>query len=169
MNNSPKLLTLKISLPGMSYTLANTGRTAGITSALDSAATTTDVRAGNATVTFNKGQVLRITKARLIPSGANGLQPGVGLNAANLKIVQGIASGSDLIKTADSVDVPLTFLNYDQWEDKDFRIEFLADCSSIGSGSGSEVNVDDFDVQDDYVGTAIAYVIEAEAELYIGL
>lgn len=168
MNNSPKIFDLKIDCQGLTYTLAGNDRDASVTTNSDSAAPATDIRAGGAAVTFNKGQVLRITKARLVGDGAPGLQAGVGNNAAALKVIQGIASGSSITKTADSADVDLAFLEYGRWEDKDFRIEFLADDSSIGIGNGSKVTVDDFNVQDGYVGMAIAYVIEAEAELYIG-
>ena len=168
MNNSPKILDLKIDCHGLTYTLAGNDRDASFTASSDSPAPATDIRAGGAAVTFNKGQVLRITKARLVGSGAPGLQAGVGNNAAALKVIQGIASGSSITKTVDSADVDLAFLEYGRWEDKDFRIEFLADGSSLGIGNGSEVTVDDFNVQEDYVGETVGFVIEATAELYIG-
>lgn len=168
MNNSPTILDLRIDCQGLTYTLAGNDRDASLQTASDSPAPAVDIRAGGAEVTFNKGQVLRITKARLVGDGAPGLQAAVGSNAAELKVIQGIASGSSISKTADSAEVPLAFLGYGSWEDKDFRVEFLADGSSLGIGSGSEVTLDDFNVQDDYVGQAVGFVIEATAELYIG-
>lgn len=166
MNNSPKILDLKIPMGGLSYTLTGNDRDATKSAASDSAAISTDIRNGGATVTFNKGQVLKIVKARLIPVGAPGLQPGVGLNAADLKMVQGTGS---FTKNPGSPEVPLSFLKYDTWEDKDFRMEFTEDGSVLGIGTGSQVSVDDYNISSDYVGQDADFTIEAIAELYIGV
>lgn len=170
MNNSPVLLDLRIMITsGFSYRLAGNTRAGNSTASGDVLCITEDARIGSV-VRLNKGQVLKIRKARLLPTSCPGLDAGSfgGFYAGEFKMIQGTRSGSDITRTPDTDSALLRFIKFGEWEDKDFEMEFAVDKSSLGIGTGSYVSVNDFNVQEDWVGEDVMFEIEAQAELYIG-
>jgi len=162
-NSSPRLMALRASLAGLDYTFTGADRNASSSAAADTALALSDMRTGWTGVTFNAGQVVRVKRARLISSGAPGLQPKLDGTAASLVVLEG--KGSPF---AGQNSCKLEFAEWNEWEDKDFELAISEDGSSLGIQAGSEVTCDDFNIQDNFVGQAVYPVVELEAEVYIG-
>ena len=162
-NSSPRLMALRASLAGLDYKFTGADRNASSSAAADTALVLSDMRTGQTDVTFNAGQVVRVRRARLISSGAPGLQSELDGAAASLTILEG--NGSPF---AGQNSCKLEFAEWNEWEDKDFELAISEDGSSLGIQAGSEVTCDDFNIQDSFVGQAVYPVVELEAEVYIG-
>jgi hypothetical protein len=156
-------MALRASLAGLDYTFTGADRNASSSAAADTALALSDMRTGQTDVTFNAGQVVRVRRARLISSGAPGLQPELDGTAASLVVLEG--KGSPF---AGQNSCKLEFAEWNEWEDKDFELAISEDGSSLGIQAGSEVTCDDFNIQDNFVGQAVYPVVELEAEVYIG-
>lgn len=166
-NSSPRPLNILAST-GITYTLAGNSRTATVTIAADAGCTMTDTLRDipQGSLKFNAGQTIHVKRARLVSSGAPGLRPSPNQPAAALVMLQG--TGNPFTKTAGSAEVPLNFVNWNSWEEKDFDIEFVADSSVLGIKSTSVMKVDDFNVQEAFVGQSFNVMLELEADLYVG-
>lgn len=170
MKSSPLKLDLQLVIEsGPSYTLTGAARSANVNIGLnDLLIYAYDIRRGipSGLLKFNAGQVLRITRARMLPN-VPGLQPGDDL-AANIDIIQGKANGTGIDIASGTQGCPLKFMRFNEWEEKDLEIRFVDDESSLGIGYAGTLCLSDFNVQDDWVGQEVNFIIEAEAELYIG-
>lgn len=163
-NSSPTIMNLRGSLPGLKYIFTGATRTGSATAQADTVLELYDMKTGNGPVKFNAGQVVRVKRARLIPSGAPGLQPELDGTAASLTILEG--KGSPFVGQN---SCKLEFAEWEEWEDKDFELVITDDFSSLGIKSGSEVTCDDFNVQDSFVGEEMYPIVELVAEVYIGV
>lgn len=169
-NSSPRPLSILAST-GITYTLAGNSRAATVTIADDTGCTMTDTLRDipQGSLKFNAGQTIHVKRARLVSSGAPGLRPSPDRPAATLAILQGTMTINGFEKTSDTKEVPLNFVNWNSWEEKDFDIEFVADNSVLGIKSTSVMNVDDFNVQEAFVGQSFNVMLELEADLYVGV
>ncbi len=94
---------------------------------------------------------LRIARARIISKGAEGLSSTT--NAASLILSHGNFSFN------------LIFLKFNEWETKDVVFPFLQDSAyDLKICSGSVVNIDDYNVQDAFVGESVSFTVEVELE-----
>lgn len=166
MNNSPLKLDLDIVIySDLKYTLSGNSRS-GTATVSDPTSTALDNLTGNIPK-FNKGQVLKFRRARLIPD-APGLQVGnQGDFGGRFEVFQGKSGmGGSFTPTTGTDSVSLKFMRFDEWEDTNFEMKFEDDGSELGVSG--YVSVSDFNIQEDWVGQDVCFRIEAEAELYIG-
>ena len=163
-NSSPTIMNLRGSLPELKYIFTGATRTGSATAQADTILEFYDMKTGNGPVKFNAGQVVRVRRARLISSGAPGLQPELDGTAASLMVLEG--KGSPF---AGQNSCKLEFAEWNEWEDKDFELVISEDGSSLGIQAGSEVTCDDFNVQDSFVGEEMYPIVELVAEVYIGV
>lgn len=112
-----------------------------------------------------KGRRIHITRARLIATGAEDLQPAVGKVAAALKIKTGTSEGGTFTPDSGSSVSTLVFSKWNEWEDKDFTVVAGKDGAVFAISDDSEITVDDYNVQTAYVGEEFGIAIEAEAEI----
>lgn len=165
---SCKKLIIQAPLTGLTYTFDGNHRTGSTTTDSDHLADAEDVYecSSNSKLVFNAGAKIQIKKARLVSSGATGLSTSAGEIAAKLFLIQGAdAGGGAIIKTADTSETLLKFENWNEWEDKNVSIEIAADGSKLGTGTGSVIHVDDFNIQDAFIGQQVQAVLEAEIEI----
>lgn len=102
-----------------------------------------------------------ISRARLVSTGAPGLESGNGIAASLDCAVVDIANGGDPIAT-----FKLDLNKWNEWEEKDIFISRDAD-SRLGQvvvKSSSTIYVHDFNVQTDYVGQDVLPTLELEIE-----
>ena len=172
MNQSPRKMMLCMSA-GITYTFTGSNRSAFKPSSSDFSMTVCDTKnalkdENSATrleqILFNKGQKVVIKRARLVSREAPGLAT-ASLLAANLLVGAGKPAPGGSISTAPKT---LAFANWNTWEEKDFELTIEDDGSTLWMGSGSAIYLDDFNIQDDYVGQGVSAYIEAEADVYIG-
>lgn len=172
MNQSPRKMTLGMST-GIDYTFTGSERHANQSSLDDFSMLIYDTKnalkdsstaTGLERILFNKGQKVVIKKARLVSKLAPGLMTASAL-AGNFLVGAGKPAPTGSITTAPKT---LAFANWNTWEEKDFELTIEDDGSTIWIGSGSAIYLDDFNIQDDYVGQEVSAYIEAEVDVYIG-
>lgn len=154
-------------LTGLTYTFDGDHRTGSTTTASDYLADAEDIYecSSDSKLIFNAGAKIQIKKARLVSSGAIGLSTSAGEIAAKLLLIQGAdAGGGAITRTANTSETLLKFANWNEWEDKNVSIEIAADGSKLGTGTGSVIHVDDFNIQDPFSGQQVQAVLEAEIE-----
>lgn len=169
MNNSPLKLNLVGSL-GVQITFTNADEDAEHVTAADSTLAMDDSRRDipSGEMKFNKGQTLHVSRARLIARGAPGLAVAQGKEvAADLLIGQG-HDDSGFVQNTDTGSVPLRFVEWDRWEDKDFTVKFTEDQSVLGLLTGSSFYYMDINLQDAFASADFKPALELEAEIYIG-
>lgn len=118
----------------------------------------------NRSVTFSKDNVLKIRRARIITDGAPGLQS----NTSPAASVLLIAKNTNDVSADPLGGVMMSFANYNEWQD--FNIDFL---QSGATGSNfyfmldhtySKLNVDDYNIQDAYVGETFKATLQLEVD-----
>lgn len=172
MNQSPRKMMLSMST-GIGYIFTGSDRSANKSSLADFSMVICDTKnalkdlstsTGLERILFNKGQKVVIKRARLVSKAAPGLMTASTL-AGNFLVGAGKPAPAGSITTAPKT---LAFANWNTWEEKDFELTIEDDGSTLWMVSGSAIYLDDFNVQDDYVGQEVSPYIEAEAEVYIG-
>ena len=110
-----------------------------------------------------KGGNFRIVRARLVASGADGLEPGKEKIAGsmNLKLVYGGSDASNVFK--------LSFYKWDEWTEQDIRIGVYPqaenkDCGLAVVQRGTEFTCDDYNVDSAFVGQSFVPILELEIE-----
>lgn len=168
MNNSPKRMTLYVTT-GLQGTFGSDNRNASVKSVADHEATVTDSYApeykdgasqDTAPVTFNAGQVIQVKRARLLSRKAPGL---VSSTTAGTILV-----GAGFDGTITSGPQTIAFMNWNEWEDKDFVVKVADDGSTLIVGTGSSIRYDDFNIQDAYASETFDAVLELDANIYAG-
>lgn len=170
MNSSPVKLDI-VGRVSFSITFTNASMEKIYTVSVDSGIPFEDVRRGipGDEVLFNKGQVLHVRRARLIPRGGPGLQVAADREvAARLKMAQGHSTMSGFVVNTDTSSIPLLFSDWDKWEDKDFEVKFTEDASRLGILENSTFYYMDANLQDDFENANFTPTLELEADLYIG-
>ena len=113
---------------------------------------------GEKEVNFLKKNSLHVVRARLIPSGAEGLRAPEGKGAANIALSV-VEDGNDVAAYAISFD------KWGEWEKKDFHISLEGTGSfKLTAKTSSECRLDDFDILLDYIGQTVTPVLELEIE-----
>lgn len=114
--------------------------------------------AGDSKVKFLRKNPLRITRARLLSTGAPGVQVPAGEIAASIKLNFN-SQGNTL------PEFTLALSEWNVWEEKTVSLDMgsAGDCQ-LSIKSSSEFNVDDFNIQEDFVGQAFTPVLELEVE-----
>lgn len=99
----------------------------------------------------------KIVSAVLSPSGAEGLRSAVGKLAAELTLAVIDGAGNEKSRFV------LAFGEWGEKEKKNISLEGIGGgCFSLKMISGSVIRVDDFNVQDSYVGEDVVPVVELE-------
>ena len=103
---------------------------------------------------------ITFVRARLVASGAQGLEPAVGQLAGILSLrFKGATKSSDAFK--------LSFTKWNEWEQQ-MVSAVTGECDgSIGLellASGTELTIDDYNVQEAYVGQDVEPILEIEVE-----
>ena len=144
-----------------SYTFTSNARAAtfGITASGNLDFKAVSNKAGGSSVKFMRKAPVRIVRARLIPSGAPGLQAGMGKLAATLQLAFTDASGS----------IPafsLSLARWGEWEDKNISLPMGqgGPCELSIAETDTEFSCDDFNLQEEFIGQDVEPVLELEVE-----
>lgn len=150
------LKIIRTTLP-ITYTLAGDNRDASASVASDTAITFKSLQSADGESTFKfygeqaeqfKG-ILHADKARLIPSGGNGLLPPNGKIAAEITISIG------------SKSFTFAFSEFGVWEQKGFTISDSGNSElATKIKSGSVVRIDDYNIQNKFIGGQVSFILE---------
>lgn len=144
----------------LSYTFTGEARNATVTLADNTELTLVPMSKNGSTATFVTSNVTFV-RARLVASGAQGLEPAVGEIAGRLNLR---FKGA----TKNSTPFTLSFTKWNEWERQmvctgtgecdggSIRLELLA--------SDSMITLDDYNVQEAYVGQDVTPILEIEVE-----
>lgn len=159
---------------GIEYTFTGSNRSASQSTSSDFGMTVCNTKnalkdpdevTGLEPILFNKGQKVVIKRARLVSKKAPGLMTASPL-AGELLVGAGKPAPGGSITTESRT---LAFADWNTWEEKDFELTIEDDGSTLWLGSGSTIYLDDFNVQDDFVGEGVTPYVEAEVDVYIGV
>lgn len=102
---------------------------------------------------------LKISAARLIPSGACGLQAPEGKAAASIVLELGPVGNKN--------SFTLSFSEFGEWEKKKVQVCLNGNDwrSKATLKSGSKIQLDDYNLQDAYVGETLTVILEIELEV----
>lgn len=143
--------TIRATLP-LTYTFTGNDRGSSVTASADSLLTF--VNTGSKLSTDPNpmlgGGSVRIVGARVLPTGAEGLSAPEALPAAALKMSVG----------GERFDINVT--RYGEWDRKDFTVHGSSEGVEIEAGS--VVNIDDYNLQDAFVGESVTFVLELMVE-----
>ena len=155
-----KHLNLIFSIPA-TYTFAGDNRDGSSTVASDTAVTPKLLNTNNGgseAATITGSTPFKIKRARLISSGAVGLQPAQGKIAGEIKLSVNTSSKNY------GVDIALA--KWNEWEEKNIVVGIgLSKEVSFSVLKDSVVRVDDFNVADAFIGQDIVPMLEIEAEI----
>lgn len=119
-----------------------------------------NIHQGNYIIPIPKGSPVRITKARLISSGAMNLQSAPGKNAGEIKVA---FTGNF---TASPSNFTIAFVNWNEWEEKNIVVDIKNEPSfEISILSGSIIRIDDYNIQDTYIGQSFTAIMEIELQV----
>lgn len=172
MMNFSKKAILSTEIP-VSYTFTGNSRSASRTLDSEQSLQIYDVfnpepsSIRTARVLFNKGTVVKIKRAKLVSLGAPGLET-IDVNSGIFKLQPGKAAplGSPSSDASQSI---LSFAKWNEWEDKDISIYVTEDGSTLWViPNGSFYTIDDFNIQDNFVGQTFNPALELEVDIYIG-
>lgn len=115
--------------------------------------------AGGTEVKFLRKSPVRICRARILSSGAPGLQAGVAKLASSLKLYFTDAGSS-------SPEFTLTFARWNEWEEKSVSLNMGSgeSCELAVSDTGTEFTCDDFNLQEEFIGQDVVPMLELEFE-----
>lgn len=157
---------LTAALP-LSYTFTGEARDASATLADNAELTLVLMGKNVSTATFKPSGItpvpsnITFVRARLIASGAQGLEPAVGEIAGKLALR---FKGA----TKNSAPFTLAFTKWNEWEQQTVSaVTGECDGDSIGLellASGTELTLDDYNVQEAYVGQDVEPILEIEVE-----
>lgn len=171
MANYPKHVILSGVMKGLDYTLTGNDRNAMKSLGGDeSMELMYDVSISDPPrYKFSPDKVLRIKRVRIVTAGAPGLCSAAdGDNACEIILVQGQKNGSGITVDVTAPKYILDILHFNEWQEVAVNVRFNSDDCILGLGKNTLVNVDDFNIQDDYVGQDVVFVLELDAELYTG-
>ena len=151
----------------LSYTFTGEARDASVTLADNTELTLVPMSENGSLATFKPSGMtpvpsnITFVRARLVASGAQGLEPAVGEIAGKLALR---FKGA----TKNSTPFTLSFTKYNEWEQQ-MLCTGTGECDggSIGLellASGTELTLDDYNVQEAYVGQNIEPILEIEVE-----
>lgn len=144
----------------LSYTFTGEARDASVTLADNTELTLVPMSKNGSTASFVTSNVTFV-RARLVASGAQGLEPAVGEIAGKLVLR---FKGA----TKNSSPFTLSFTKWNEWEQQMVDTGTgECDGGSIGLellASGTELTLDDYNVQEAYVGQDVAPILEIEVE-----
>ena len=144
----------------LSYTFTGADRSASITLANNATLGLIPMGQNGAIATFVSTNVTFV-RARLVASGAQGLEPAVGEIAGTLKLR---FKGA----TKNSATFTLSFTKWNEWEQP--MVETGTGECDGGSidlellASRTELTLDDYNVQEAYVGQNVTPILEIEVE-----
>lgn len=119
-----------------------------------------NIRQGNSNILIPKGSPVRITRARMLSSGAMNLQSAPGKNAGEIKMA---FTGNF---TADPSDFTIACVNWNEWEEKNIVVDLKNNPTfGISILSGSIIRMDDYNIQDAYIGQSFTAIIEIELQV----
>ena len=151
----------------LSYTFTGEARDASVTLADNAELTLYPMGKNGTSATFKPSGMtpvpsnITFVRARLVASGAKGLEPAVGQLAGILSLrFKGATKNSDAFK--------LSFTKWNEWEQQMVSaVTGECDGGSIGLellASGTELTLDDYNLQEAYVGQDVEPILEIEVE-----
>lgn len=157
-----KKLNLLFSIP-VNYTFDGTHRDASVSVAADTQVTPrvmNTFQGGSELTPVPGGTPVRITRARLISTGAAELQTPPGQIAGEIKVS---LTGNFNPTPA---DFTLAFTQWNAWEEKDVAID-IGKASSFDFSvlSGSVVRIDDYNIYDAYLNQPLVVLMELEIQV----
>ena len=151
----------------LSYTFTGEARDASVTRASNAELTLMPISQNGTSATFKpSGKTpvpsnITFVRARLVASGAQGLEPAVGEIAGKLALR---FKGA----TKNSTPFTLAFTKWNEWEQQMVSaVTGECDGGSIGLellASGTALTLDDYNVQEAYVGQDVKPILEIEVE-----
>lgn len=144
----------------LSYTFTGEARDASVTLANNTELALVPMAMNGSKASFVPSNVTFV-RARLVASGAQGLEPAVGEIAGTLALR---FKGA----TKNSAQFTLSFTKWNEWE-RQMVNTGTGECDggSIGLellASGTELTLDDYNVQEAYVGQDVEPILEIEVE-----
>lgn len=119
-----------------------------------------NIRQGNSNISIPKGSPVRITKARILSAGAMNLQSAPGKNAAEIKMA---FTGNF---TANPSYFTIAFVNWNEWEEKNIVVDIKNEATfEISILAGSVIRMDDYNIQDAYIGQSFTAIMEIELQV----
>jgi len=159
-----KKMNLTVQIP-VTYTFSGNNRDASASVASDTPVTPKVINTWQGgsnlePVKIPIGSPVRIAKARLLSTGAQNLQAAPGKNAGEIKI----SFTGDFV--AEPSNFTLAFVRWNEWEEKNIVVN-LKNKASFGISilAGSTIRMDDYNIQDVYIGQTFTAVLELELQV----
>lgn len=144
-----------------SYTFTGNARAAtfGVTASSSLDFKVISNKAGGTSVKFLRKDPVRIVRARLTPSGAPGMQAGMGKLAATLQLAFTDTSGS-------TPAFSLSLARWGEWEDKNISLTMGngGPCELSIADTDTEFSCDDFNFPEAFIGQDVEPILELEVE-----
>ena len=119
-----------------------------------------NIRQGNSNISIPKETPIRIKKARILSSGAINLQSAPGKNAGEIKMA---FTGNF---TANPSNFTIAFVNWNEWEEKNIVVDLKNEPTfGISILAGSIIRMDDYNIQDAYIGQSFTAIMEIEIQV----
>ena len=146
------------------YTLTGANSSSSFSPSDDIFPDNTETLVSGKTVSLSGDNKYHITRARLVSTGAPGLETGSGV-AASLDCAVAVVSGSSIV--GDPIaEFKLDINRWNEWEAKDIFINHDEDHreGQVVVKTSSTLYVHDYNVQTDYVGADVKPTLELEIE-----
>lgn len=157
-----KKLNLLFSIP-VNYTFDGTHRDASASVAADTQVTPkvmNTFQGGSELTPIPGGSPVRITRARLLSTGAKDLQTPPGQIAGEIKV----SPTGNFNPTP--ADFALAFTQWNDWEEKDIAIDIgEAAAFDFSILAGSVVRIDDYNIYEAYINQPLVVLMELEIQV----